>query len=134
MDAFAPAWPLYFADPELATNRAHVERLDARAPLERRCGHPLEWTATRRTTIATSRRTVSCPTLVSPGEHDFICGPVWNHALADAIPGARYVEIADAGHIPQYEQPDGAHGGRRSWLAATTAAYLNSKNETARIT
>jgi hypothetical protein len=43
-----------------------------------------------------------------PGDRrqdDFICGPAWNRPIAAAIPSARYVEVADTGHLPQYEQP-----------------------------
>jgi aminoacrylate hydrolase len=38
------------------------------------------------------------PTLVVSGAHDLIARPALGRALADAIPGARYVEFADAGH------------------------------------
>ncbi len=62
---------------------------------------------------------VECPSLVIAGEHDFICGPAWNRPIAEAIPAARYAEIADAGHIPQYEQPDAFRAALRDWLATT---------------
>jgi len=38
------------------------------------------------------------PTLVVGGAHDLIARPSLGRALAAAIPGARYVEFADAGH------------------------------------
>ncbi len=38
------------------------------------------------------------PTLVVAAAEDRIARPRYNQALAAAIPGARYVEIADAGH------------------------------------
>jgi aminoacrylate hydrolase len=38
------------------------------------------------------------PTLVVSGAHDLIARPALGRALANAIPGARYVEFADAGH------------------------------------
>jgi len=38
------------------------------------------------------------PTLVLSGAHDLIARPTLGRALADAIPNARYVEFADAGH------------------------------------
>ena len=38
------------------------------------------------------------PTLVVAATHDRIALPAFGRALADAIPGARYVEIPDAGH------------------------------------
>jgi pimeloyl-ACP methyl ester carboxylesterase len=54
--------------------------------------------------------TIACPTLVIVGEQDtpFLAS---SHAMAGAIPGARLEIIADAGHSPQFENPD-------VWLAA----------------
>ena len=62
---------------------------------------------------------VRCPSLVIAGQDDFICGPVWNQPIAAAIPDARYAEIADTGHIPQYEQPGAFRAALLDWLAAT---------------
>lgn len=62
---------------------------------------------------------VTCPSLVIVGEDDFICGPAWNRPIAAAIPAARYVEIADAGHVPQYEQPGAFRAALLDWLATT---------------
>ena len=62
---------------------------------------------------------VTCPCLVIAGQNDFICGPAWNRPIAAAIPSARYIEIADAGHIPQYEQPGAFRAALLDWLAAT---------------
>jgi len=69
--------------------------------------------------ILPSLAAVKCPSLVIAGQHDFICGPAWNRPIAAAIPGGRFVEIADAGHIPQYEQPDAFRSALLDWLAAT---------------
>lgn len=48
---------------------------------------------------------IEAPTLVLVGDEDapFI-GP--SHRMADAIPGAELVVIPDAGHSPQFENPD----------------------------
>jgi proline iminopeptidase len=62
---------------------------------------------------------VRCASLVIAGQHDFICGPAWNRPIATAIPAARYVEIADTGHIPQYEQPEAFRTALLGWLATT---------------
>jgi len=51
--------------------------------------------------ILPSLTAVSRPSLVIAGRHDFICGPAWNQPIAAAIPAARYVEIANSGHLPQ---------------------------------
>src|SRR5262249_19609611 len=57
-------------------------------------------------------RAVTCPTLVIVGDLDaaFYDGSL---ALADAVPGSRLAVIGDAGHHPQFEQPD-------AWLEAVT--------------
>lgn len=55
-------------------------------------------------------REVRCPVLVTVGEQDAtFLEP--SRAIAAAVPGAHYVEIADAGHAPQFENP-------AAWLAA----------------
>jgi len=69
--------------------------------------------------ILPSLAAVRCPSLVIAGQYDFICGPAWNRPIAAAIPEARYVEVADAGHIPHYEQPDAFRAALLDWLATT---------------
>ena len=44
------------------------------------------------------------PTLVVSATHDCIAPPGYGRALADAIPGARYVEFPDAGHAVTIQQ------------------------------
>jgi pimeloyl-ACP methyl ester carboxylesterase len=58
-------------------------------------------------------RDITCPTLVIVGDLDaaFYDGSL---ALADAVQGSRLAVIGDAGHHPQFEQPD-------AWLEAVTA-------------
>lgn len=61
------------------------------------------------------------PTVVVSAAHDCIARPAYGRALAAAIPGARYVEIADAGHAVPIQKADeinrilAAH-----WAAAVT--------------
>ncbi|HEY6495956.1 MAG TPA: alpha/beta fold hydrolase [Trebonia sp.] len=50
---------------------------------------------------------ISVPTLVVWGESDGIVTPGYGRSLAEAIPGARFEVIPDAGHRPQVEQPGG---------------------------
>jgi pimeloyl-ACP methyl ester carboxylesterase len=45
------------------------------------------------------------PTLVLCGEFDQATPPPLNRAIADKIPGARYVELPGCGHCPPLEQP-----------------------------
>lgn len=133
VDAFARSWPLYFADPELATNRTHIERLtrELRSNVDVVIPWNERYEAEDHRDLA---RKVTCPSLIVVGEHDFICGPVWNRALAEAIPGASYVEISNVGHFPQYEDPERLIAMVGSWLAEhAREPQLNSKNETARI-
>jgi pimeloyl-ACP methyl ester carboxylesterase len=58
-------------------------------------------------------RDLACPTLVIVGDLDgaFYDGSL---AIADAVPGSRLAVIGDAGHHPQFEQPD-------AWLDAVTS-------------
>jgi 3-oxoadipate enol-lactonase len=49
---------------------------------------------------------ITAPTLVLTGEHDRQPPPETARALADAIPGAEYVVLADSGHLTNMEQPD----------------------------
>ncbi len=46
------------------------------------------------------------PTLVVSAEHDGIARPRYGRALAAAIPGARYVEMPDAGHAVPVQKAD----------------------------
>jgi pimeloyl-ACP methyl ester carboxylesterase len=47
---------------------------------------------------------IAAPTLVVWGEDDRIVSPRYGRAFAESMPGARFVEIADAGHYPYREQ------------------------------
>jgi pimeloyl-ACP methyl ester carboxylesterase len=48
---------------------------------------------------------IAVPTLVIWGESDGIATPAYGRAFAAAIPAARFELVADAGHLPQIEQP-----------------------------
>jgi pimeloyl-ACP methyl ester carboxylesterase len=63
--------------------------------------------------------TITVPTLVVWGDSDRIVTPAYGRALADAIPGARFAEIRDAGHLPQLEQPAATYTVLDTFLAAT---------------
>jgi len=48
---------------------------------------------------------IEVPVLVVSGDSDTVIRPRWNHRTAEAIPGARYVELQRCGHTPQEECP-----------------------------
>jgi pimeloyl-ACP methyl ester carboxylesterase len=48
---------------------------------------------------------VKIPTLVLGGHSDGIASPAYGEAYARSLGNARYEVIADAGHLPQIEQP-----------------------------
>lgn len=49
---------------------------------------------------------IRVPTLMVWGASDRIVTPAYGQAVARAVPGARFVEIPEAGHLPQLEAPD----------------------------
>lgn len=50
---------------------------------------------------------IRAPTLVTTGLHDILTSPIQGRELADRIPGARYVEFAEASHGLIFEEPAG---------------------------
>jgi pimeloyl-ACP methyl ester carboxylesterase len=48
---------------------------------------------------------IGCPTLVVVGSEDAVSGPAEMRGIAEAIPGARFVEIPSAGHLAPLEKP-----------------------------
>jgi pimeloyl-ACP methyl ester carboxylesterase len=115
-----PCWPLIFAEPDHEPALGHVARIrrELRAHLPVLAAWATRFEADdHRPLLAT----VTCPTLVLVGEHDYICGPVWAREIAGAIPGSRCVEIPGAGHVPQYEAPAVLRATIDDWLAATAA-------------
>ena len=56
------------------------------------------------------------PTLILCGEHDQLC-PVKRHTfMAELIPYAELVVLADAGHLPTLEQPAETTAALRKWM------------------
>lgn len=49
---------------------------------------------------------IAVPTLVLGGAEDEVTPPATMRAMAERIPGARYVEIGGAGHLAPMERPD----------------------------
>jgi pimeloyl-ACP methyl ester carboxylesterase len=61
---------------------------------------------------------VQAPTLLVAGELDVICGPAQARPIADALPNAELVILADCGHIPAVEAPDRFRSAVADWLNA----------------
>lgn len=49
--------------------------------------------------------TISCPTLILCGREDQLCPMDWHVAMANAIPHADLVVLADCGHLSAMEEP-----------------------------
>ena len=49
---------------------------------------------------------IGCPVLVLVGREDLVTTVEESRKMADAIPGARYEEIPDAGHLSNLENPE----------------------------
>jgi pimeloyl-ACP methyl ester carboxylesterase len=64
---------------------------------------------------------ITVPTLVVVGDEDVLTPPREAHALAAAVPGARLVEIPDAGHVSCWERPDAFAAALADFLAALPA-------------
>ncbi len=59
---------------------------------------------------------IRVPTLVLVGKEDAISPPAEMRAMADAIPNAQFVEIADAGHMTTMENPKAVNEALTSFL------------------
>ena len=60
---------------------------------------------------------VTCPTLVLTGDNDYFIPAKFSKIIADAIPGAAYVEIRGGGHIPFVEKPEETAAAVTAFLA-----------------
>ncbi|WP_119388243.1 alpha/beta fold hydrolase [Taklimakanibacter lacteus] len=60
---------------------------------------------------------IACPTLLLWGVHDQFSPAADALRMAGLIPHARYVEIADCGHLPTLETPEEVVEAARHWLA-----------------
>jgi pimeloyl-ACP methyl ester carboxylesterase len=68
---------------------------------------------------ADSRRdlaAIACPTLVVVGDGDELIAPENSVEIADGIPGARLVTVADCGHLSTLERPAQVTAALTEWL------------------
>jgi pimeloyl-ACP methyl ester carboxylesterase len=86
-----------------------------------RAGAPLvtlaDYLACDRFDVRERLASMRTPTLVLAGVEDRLTPPAYGRFLAEAIPGARLVEIPAAGHFPQLEQPVAVNAAIREFLA-----------------
>jgi pimeloyl-ACP methyl ester carboxylesterase len=59
---------------------------------------------------------IKCPTLVLTGDEDHTIPNALSVEMADGIPGAKLVILADCGHLPQPEQPKATADALVEWL------------------
>jgi pimeloyl-ACP methyl ester carboxylesterase len=62
--------------------------------------------------------TIRCPTLVLVGAQDEATPPALSDEMADAIPRARLVQLADCGHLSTLERPETVTKELVAWLSA----------------
>lgn len=60
---------------------------------------------------------ITVPSLVIAGEHDPSTAPETVKVIADGVPGASYVVLSPAAHLPNLEQPDAVNSLVRGFLA-----------------
>jgi pimeloyl-ACP methyl ester carboxylesterase len=65
---------------------------------------------------------VRAPTSLLWGESDRVVTPAYGAAYAKAFGGARFEVIAEAGHLPQIEQPDATYALVEAHLRRTGGA------------
>jgi pimeloyl-ACP methyl ester carboxylesterase len=63
--------------------------------------------------------TIRVPTLVVVGEEDTLTPPAEAQRINSAIPDARLVQIPEAGHLPNMENPDAFNEALRAFLSGT---------------
>ncbi|PIQ83407.1 MAG: alpha/beta hydrolase [Candidatus Omnitrophica bacterium CG11_big_fil_rev_8_21_14_0_20_63_9] len=59
---------------------------------------------------------ISCPTLVLAGAEDAVIPPQESEAMAQAIRGARFETIPEAGHLLNLERPEAFHECAVTWI------------------
>jgi proline iminopeptidase len=119
---FDAVWPFYFFQPTSAVASPHLERI--RSEVRMNMEVSFAWyggaSAFDDVSILDELSIVRCPSLVVAGEYDFICGPSWNVPIAEAITGSKYVQIAETGHFPHYEEPEVFRSALSEWMTDTT--------------
>ena len=109
-------------DPELAGRvREIILRNDPRgiAAAQRGMAERAEWRA--------KLGEIRLPMLVIAGQKDGLITPQEQREMAAAVQGARFVEVADAGHTPPMERPAVVNDALRTFLASLGDAVAPSR-------
>jgi pimeloyl-ACP methyl ester carboxylesterase len=61
---------------------------------------------------------IACPMMVITGTNDVIIRAEDSKAVADSVPGARFVEIANSGHLSNLENPEAFNAALLSFLGS----------------
>ena len=96
--------PRWVVDPSLASSqglRQMLLRTDRR-------GYAGSAAALRDARAAQVAGRIACPTTVMVGDRDIATPPAMAREIEAAIPGSRYVEISEAGHLPTLERAEQA--------------------------
>ncbi|MGK7861756.1 bifunctional 3-oxoadipate enol-lactonase/4-carboxymuconolactone decarboxylase PcaDC [Falsiroseomonas sp. E2-1-a4] len=101
VDVVMPRWVV---DPSLASSQGLRRML---LQTDRR-GYAGSAAALRDARAAQVAGRIACPTTVMVGDRDIATPPELAKEVQAAIPGSRYVEISEAGHLPTLERADQA--------------------------
>ena len=74
------------------------------------------------------------PTQAIVGQYDWVCPPVASRTLVAGIPGARLVEIPEAGHFPFSEEPDAFLDAVREFLTGVHPRLTGTRSHTSMTT
>ncbi|MDO9498554.1 alpha/beta fold hydrolase [Falsiroseomonas sp.] len=96
--------PRWVVDPSLASSQGMRQML---LRTDRR-GYAGSAAALRDARAAQVAGRIACPTTVMVGDRDVATPPELAKEVQAAIPGSRYVEISEAGHLPTLERADQA--------------------------
>jgi len=68
--------------------------------------------------FSTMLHRIACPVMVVTGENDVIIRGEDSKAVADAIPGARFVKVGNSGHLSNLENPEAFNAALLSFLGS----------------
>jgi pimeloyl-ACP methyl ester carboxylesterase len=91
----------FFVDPETLPAEVQAAQAANVASLQALAGDPYMHDPSLRARLGD----IAVPTLAIWGESDGIASPAYGRTFAAPIPRARFELVADAGHLPQLEQP-----------------------------